>query len=346
MLKVDLRPSQMAFGSRRIHYGWVIVALAGLMWMTSGSIRFSASVLIPHFHDPDGMGWSYAAVGFGFSLQWFLSGFAGPVVGWVGDRYGVRRTMSVGALLFIAGMMLTGTMTQLWQFYLYFGVILGIVMSIFQVPLISGASGWFRTHLGLAMGSLQFIQSLGIVMFIPLMAFLFANYGLMGTFWFPGIIGGAVLLLLIRPFYSEPAAIGMRPFGAPENEPIRQLQSNATAKLRTSVFFRQAQRTRRHSGTLIGIHPSGGCMGHNVFIVFLIAMIEDQGISRALAIGAFITMHGVSTTGAVPDTRGSGHVGRQRHHGGMFRPARFSRRSSWSSSRTRGPSTCSPCCSG
>ena len=294
MLKVDLRPSQMAFGSRRIHYGWVIVVLAGLMWMTSGSIRFSASVLIPHFHDPDGMGWSYAAVGFGFSLQWFLSGFAGPVVGWLGDRYGVRRTMFVGALLFIAGMMLTGTMTQLWQFYLYFGVILGIVMSIFQVPLISGASGWFRTHLGLAMGSLQFIQSLGIVMFIPLMAFLFANYGLMGTFWFPGIIGGVVLLVLTRPFYSEPAAIGMRPFGAPENEPIRQLQSDATAKLRTSAFFRQAQRTSAF-WNLIGIH-FWGCMGHNVFIVFLIAMIEDQGISRALAIGAFITMHAVSTT--------------------------------------------------
>ena len=93
MLKVDLRPAHMTLGTRRIHYGWIIVVLAGLMWMTSGSIRFSASVLVPHLHDPDGMGWSYAAVGFAFSLQWFLSGFAGPAVGWACDRYGVRRTM-------------------------------------------------------------------------------------------------------------------------------------------------------------------------------------------------------------------------------------------------------------
>ena len=40
----------------------------------------------------------------------------------MGDRYGVWVTMTLGALLFIAGMVLTGTMTELWQFYLFFGV--------------------------------------------------------------------------------------------------------------------------------------------------------------------------------------------------------------------------------
>ncbi len=30
--------------------------------------------------------------------------------------------MTLGALLFIVGMVLTGTMTELWQFHLFFGV--------------------------------------------------------------------------------------------------------------------------------------------------------------------------------------------------------------------------------
>ena len=128
-----------------------MVTLAGVMWTISSSIRFAATPLIPHLQAPGGFGWSYGAIAFAFTLQWLVSGLLGPVMGWVGDRSGVRRTMVVGSLLFIAGMLLTGVMTQLWQFYLSFGLLLGASMAIFQVPLVSGVTVWFRTHLGLAM---------------------------------------------------------------------------------------------------------------------------------------------------------------------------------------------------
>ncbi len=288
MLKVNFRPAELAIGSRRIHYGWMIVAVASVMSMISTSIRFSVTVLIPHLRDPNGFGWSYGAIAFAFSLQWLLSGVASPVLGWLGDRYGIRRLLLLGACLFIAGMLLTGTMTHLWQFYLYFGILLGAAMTVFQVPLVSSVTVWFRTSLGVAIGSLQAIQSSGTVLLIPLVAFLFAQFGLSWTFWFPGIVGGAILLLLIRPFYNEPADIGLRPFGTPRDEPIRKLQMDDTAMLRTRVFFRQAKRTFAF-WNLIGIH-FWGCMGHNIFIVFLIAMAIDRGLSRETAIGAYVTL--------------------------------------------------------
>ena len=285
---INLSPSELSFGSWRIHYAWVIVILAAVMWMISSSIRFSVTPLIPHLEDPDGFGWSYGAIAVAFSLQWLLAGLLGPVMGWLSDRHGVRRMMVLGAVLFIAGMLLTGAMTHLWQFYLSFGILLGASMAIFQVPLVSGVTVWFRTHLGLAMGSLQGIQVLGIVLLIPLMAFLFAQFGLKLTFWLPGIAGGAVLLLLIRPFYNEPAEIGLRPFGASTSEPIERFRTDDTAKIRTSVFFGQARRTSAF-WNLIGIH-FWGCMGHNIFIVFLIAMAMDRGLSRETAVGAYMTL--------------------------------------------------------
>ena len=101
-----------------------------------------------------------------------------------------------------------------------------------------------------------------------------------------------ILLLLIRPFHNEPADIGLRPLGAPEDEPIRRLQGDDAAKIRTSVFLRQAQRTGAF-WNLIGIH-FWGCMGHNIFIVFLIAMAVDQGLSRESSVGAYITLTAVS----------------------------------------------------
>ncbi len=145
MLKVDLRPAHLAVGSRRIHYGWVIVAIATTMLLVTSSVRFATAALVSYLSSSaSGFGWSYAAISFAFSLQWLVLAVMSPYVGWLGDRYGVRRLLLLGALLFIAGMLLTGIMTNLWQFYIYFGLLLGIASAIFITPFVSGVTLWTR----------------------------------------------------------------------------------------------------------------------------------------------------------------------------------------------------------
>ena len=161
MLRFGLNPAGFAIGRRNVHYSWVIVAVASIMWMTSSGMRFAASLLVDEFNKPEQFGWSIGAITVGFTIQWVMSGTLGPVCGWLGDRYGVRRVMWVGAVLFIIGMVLTAFMQNLWQFYLYFGVLLAAGMAAFQVTLVSGVTLWFRTQLGLAMGILQALQGLG-----------------------------------------------------------------------------------------------------------------------------------------------------------------------------------------
>src|ERR671923_2328438 len=163
-------PAGLALGTRRLHYAWVIVAIASVMGMVSSSVQFAPKALVPSLRDPAGFGWSYGAIAFAFTLQWFVSGLVSPWVGWLGDRYGVRRTLVLGALLFIAGMLLTGTMTHLWQFYLFFGIMLGIATTVFQILLVSGVTLWFRRYLGIAMGALWAFQGIGTILLIPLMA--------------------------------------------------------------------------------------------------------------------------------------------------------------------------------
>ena len=289
MARFNLTPASITDSLGRIHYAWVMVAIAAVMWMVSSSIRFSTAVLVPDLNDPDGpLGWSYGAIAFAFSVQWLISGLMGPVMGSLSDRHGARSLLLVGSILFIAGMLLTGTMSHLWQFYLFFGILLGVSMSIFQVPLVSGVTVWFRTRLGLAMGSLQGIQALGTFALIPLIALLFHHFGLKWTFWVPGIAGGALLLLLIRPFHNEPAEVGLRPFGAPNDEPIQRTKRDETANIRNRVFVSQAKRTSAF-WNLIGIH-FWGCMGHNIFMVFLVAMAVDQGVSHSTAIGIYMAL--------------------------------------------------------
>ncbi len=290
MLKVNLHPAEMAVGSRRVHYAWVIVGVASIMWMITSSIRFATSMVVPHLQDA--FGWSIFAIFAAFALQWVLSAFFSPIAGWVGDRYGVRKAMLAGVVLFIAGMLLTGTMKHLWQFYLYYGLILALAMSIFQVPLVAAVTLWFRTHLGIAMGALQAIQGLGTALAI------FGVYGLLAlglqwTFWIPGLAGGAVLLLLLPLFHNEPGAIGLKALGVSKEAPTEQLVGGNIAKVRTSVFIRQAQRTHAF-WNLIGIH-FWGCAGHNIILMGIVAMAIERGISLGAAAGVYGTLTIVST---------------------------------------------------
>ena len=296
MAKFNLEPSNLVVAGRPVHYAWVIVAVGAVMRLFSSSFRSSSSILIPRL--VDSFGWSYGAVGLGFAIQWIVSGMFGPPAGWLGDRYGVRWTMRLGAVLFIVGMVLTGFMRELWQFYLFFGVILSAAMGIFQVPLTAAVTLWFRKHLGTGMGLLQSSQGIGPLVAVPVMLLIIQLFGggidgLRAAFWIPGIVGGAVILIMVRFFYNEPAQIGVRALGAPEDEPIKAVQTGDIAKIRTTVFLKQAQRTGAF-WNLIGIH-FWGCAGHAIILVYLVAMAEDEGVSKGLAAGAFVTLSVTST---------------------------------------------------
>ena len=296
MANFSLKPSDMQIGGRSVHYAWVIVGVGAVMRLFSSSFRSSSSILIPRL--VESFGWSFGQVGLGFAIQWIVSGMFGPSAGWMGDRYGVRWTMRLGAVLFIVGMVLTGFMQNLWQFYLFFGVILSAAMGIFQVPLTAAVTIWFRKHLGVGMGLLQSSQGVGPLIAVPIMLLIIHFFGggidgLRGAFIIPGILGGIIILVLVQFFYNEPAEIGLRPLGAPDDEPIKQVQTGEAAKIRTKVFLKQAQRTGAF-WNLIGIH-FWGCAGHAIILVYLASMAEFEGVSKGVAATIFVTLSVTST---------------------------------------------------
>ena len=192
MLETSLKPSTLTINGKRIHYAWVMVGIAATMRLSTSAFRSSQSILIPRL--VESFGWSYGGVGGAFALQWVVSGMFGPTAGWLGDRYGARVAMLIGALLFIGGMVLTSMMTQLWQFYLFFGVLLSASMGIFQVPLTASVTIWFKKHLGVGMGILQSSQGLGPLVATPIILLIVASFGpgdlLGGIFDNVPLIGG------------------------------------------------------------------------------------------------------------------------------------------------------------
>ena len=328
MTRLNLRPAQLAIGGRHVHYAWVIVAITAMMRLVSSSFRMSFPALVPFI--AVGFGWEVWLITLAFSLQWVISGAFGPPAGWMGDRYGARFTMTVGASLYIVGMILTGFMTEMWHLFLFFGVILSASMGIFQVPLTVAVTAWFRRHLGVGMGLLQSSQGFGPVVALPIMLGLVTWFsagdgkvwserleflgspevlGIRMAFWIPGIIGGIILLLLTRIFYNTPEDVGLRQLGddGGSASPRRRVAATGQeAKERAKFFLRKVRQTPAF-WNLIGIHY-WGCAGHSIIIVFLPQIIvaglepgwkdlpaDDLLIAGAIAGGAAATMSIVST---------------------------------------------------
>jgi MFS family permease len=294
-------PINLARGLQQIHYGWIIVGIAATILLVTSSVRFATAALVPYLSDSaSGPQWSYGAIGIGFSIQWLALAAVSPYIGWLGDRYGIRKLLLLGGVLFLAGMLLMGMMTSLWQFYLYFGIILGIASSIFTVLLVSGVALWFRKCLGIAMGLIWSFQGIGVLMFIYLISATFEQLGMKWIFWLPGLAGGLLVLLLVKFFSDDPAEKGLRPFGAPEEEPIKKIEKDESAKTRARVFLQQAQRTQTF-WNLINIHL-WGCMGHQIINVLIVAIAVDRGLSFGAAAGVLAVQQatGVFVRGVVP----------------------------------------------
>ena len=274
--------------------------MAAMMGFITSSVRFAAAALVPHLSDPEGFGWSYGAITLAFSLQWIVLGLVSPYVGSLGDRYGPRWLLLFGAILFIVGMVLTGIMNTLWQFYLYFGVFLGVATTIYTVVPISSVTLWFRRHLGVAMGAVWSFQGVGVVAFLFLIGAAFNELGIKLIFWLPGLIGGALLLVMLKFFYNGPADIGLRPLGDLGDEPVHRPRRDEASKARAKVFIQQAQRTFTF-WNLIGIHY-WGCMGHNIINVLVVAIAVDRGLGLAAAAGVLAAQQtvGIVARGAVP----------------------------------------------
>src|SRR2546425_7881357 len=198
-----------------LHYGWIIVGILVVVQVIGSAISQSAGVMVAPLRDPHGpFGWGIGTIGALLAVYYLVGALFAPISGWLGERYGARRLLLAGGLLYGGSMGLLGLVRPPWHFLLAFRVLLSLTQSICPVPLIAAVSGWFRRRLGLATGLLWAAGGLGAALLAPLVGYLMQALGWQGTFWSLGAIGGGLLLSLSIPFRTRPAAVGLTPYGA------------------------------------------------------------------------------------------------------------------------------------
>ena len=266
-----------------LHYAWVIVVILALVQTIGASIGMALGVVVIPLSDPEGdFGWSMVTVGAALMVHYFVSAVSSPVAGWLGDRYGAYRLMVVSAVLYAVSMAIAAAISQPWQFFLSFGILLAVTQAICQVPLIAAVSEWFRSRLGLAVGIILASGGIGTALLVPLIGYFISHIGWQATFWIIAAVGGGILILLTFVFRNRPADVGLKPFGAAEDAPPEVPRSQAMERLRAEVFNRYIRSTRAFWNLPV-VHGLG-CAGHGIVLIYATYIAYDRGVSYVAAL--------------------------------------------------------------
>ncbi len=242
----------------------------------------AAGIMVPPLNDVDGdFGWSLGTIGLVIASYYLFGAMYAPITGWLGDRYGSRRMLLAAATMYIVSMFLLSRVTEIWHFFVFFGMLLSLTQSLAMVPLMAAVSGWFRRRLGLGVGLLWGAGGAGTAVMAPVMGALIEAFGWQSTFMLIGAIGGGIMLCLAPFMRNKPADIGIQPYGARTTDTPLVVRSKTVDRLRQKVFNQHTRRTKPFWNLPL-IHALG-CAGHGTVLIYVIPMAFDRGAFSSLA---------------------------------------------------------------
>ena len=203
---------------KKLHYGWIIVAVCFVAMLVAAGTRSAPSVLMVPWEEE--FGWSRATISFAIAVQLMIFGLVGPFSAGFIDRFGLRRTMVAGLVMMALGMALLPFINAAWELQPILGVCLGLTTgALAMVMAAMVANRWFVERRGLVMGMLSGSTAAGQLLFLPGLAQVVAHLG-----WRPAVFIAAAVLLAAIPLVwafmrDTPQDVGLKPFGAASDAP-------------------------------------------------------------------------------------------------------------------------------
>jgi sugar phosphate permease len=273
---------------RGIHYAWVVAAVTFVaMLTTSAALGLPGALLQPLERE---FGWSTEQLSSIFAVRFALFGLLGPFAAVFMMRYGLRRVVAIAAGIIGACMALGTQVTQLWQLFLLWGLVLGFGTGL--VAMVLGAivtNRWFTERRGLVMGMLAGSSATGQLVFLPVAAWLIEHVG-----WryavLPVVIAATVVVTLILLLMKDdPKQLGLKPYGEPENAKPAPAAAPSLGFAGPFIALKEAAGNRTFwilAGTffICGLSTNGLVQTH------FISLCGDRGLSAVPAASALSMM--------------------------------------------------------
>ncbi len=187
-------------------YAWRRLVAAVLLMGVGGCGMYTVTVVLPLIQAEFGVTRADASLPYTATMVGFTIG--GIIMGRFSDRFGVMRPIMAGALCLGGGLALAAYATNLWQFVLVHGVIVGLLgtSSTFG-PLVADISHWFTRRRGLAVAICVSGNYLAGTFWPPVMQALFDAYG-WRTAYLIAAAGCVIVMVPLAWVLRRPAPIG------------------------------------------------------------------------------------------------------------------------------------------
>ena len=211
-----------------VHYAWVVAGVTFFaMLTTAAALGLPGAMLQPLSRE---FGWTTDQLSSVFAVRFALFGLLGPFSAIFIARFGLKRIMVTAASLIAVAMLLATQITQLWQLFLLWGLVLGCGTGL--TALVLGAmvaNRWFTEKRGLVMGLFAASTATGQLIFLPVAAWLIEQLG-----WRYAVLPVfaacvAVVALASLLMRDTPQDVGLRAYGEALDSPLEKVSAPTVA---------------------------------------------------------------------------------------------------------------------
>lgn len=214
---MDTDPSNRVFvRPKGIFYGWwMALAGFGILFYTSGVFFYGFA---PFFDEIlNEFGWGAGIASGAFAFQRMEQGIFGPVVGYITDRFGPRRSLLGGIFILGLGFILLSQIQTLWQFYAAFAILaFGLGFGSF-LTVNTAVNAWFIRKRGRAMAIVSYGPGVSSLL-VPLVVGLIVFVDWRDALLYLGFATWIICLPMAAVMRAAPEAYGLRPDGDTEED--------------------------------------------------------------------------------------------------------------------------------
>ncbi len=267
---------------KRPFYGWIIIGVGVVTQFFQGIASQGFGTYMVRLQEQ--FGWSRAVLAGPRSVTQVENSVLGPLEGWMVDRLGPRRVVTVGVFIMGLGLILFGLTDSLWMYY-GSNIVIALGTGLQGLLVMSVAvNHWFRRKRSLAQSLFLLGFSMAGVVGIPVLVLVQINMG-----WQTSAIGSGLLIWLAgfpaaQLLRTSPEPYGLQPDGDRLDADITPESVDSSKAVEYDFTLSEALHTRAF--WLIASGWAVGNLGMGAAQIHLYLHLEQglglEGITAAL----------------------------------------------------------------